>query len=73
MRYLLIPGIYPRQVKPILISRSHVQPLSKKTPRGGRTTAKEGIVHTYFLFTQCIGLPKMNLKISEQVRAIICI
>lgn len=54
MRYLLIPGIYPRQVKPILISKSQVQPLSKKTPRGGRMTAKEGIVHIYIFFLHIV-------------------
>jgi hypothetical protein len=42
----------PRQVKAILIARSQVQPLSKKTPRGGkmianRTLCEYAIVYRY--------------------------
>jgi hypothetical protein len=48
-----IPGIYPRQVSAMLMRKSHPQPFSSNTPRGGRMTAK------------------INLKMSEQVRAIV--
>lgn len=47
----MIPGMYPRQVRAMLMRKSHPQPFSSITPRGGRMMAK------------------MNLKISEQVRA----
>lgn len=36
----MIPGIQPRMVKQMLMSRSAPQPRSRKTPRGGRMMAK---------------------------------
>jgi len=35
----MMPGMYPRQVSTMLISRSAPQPRSRKTPRGGRMMA----------------------------------
>jgi len=35
-----IPGIYPRQVRRMLINKSAPQPRSKNTPSGGRRTAQ---------------------------------
>lgn len=39
-RAWMIPGMYPRMVKQILIKRSAPQPLSRKTPIGGRMMAR---------------------------------
>jgi len=36
----MIPGMYPRIVNRMLIKRSAPHPLSRNTPRGGRTTAR---------------------------------
>lgn len=49
----MIPGMYPKQVNKMLMSNAPQQPLSIKTPRGGKKNAA------------------MNLKISEQVKAMV--
>jgi len=36
----MIPGMYPRMVRQILIKRSAPQPRSKNTPSGGRRIAQ---------------------------------
>ena len=36
----MIPGMYPRTVKRMLMKKSALQPRSRKTPRGGRTMAR---------------------------------
>jgi hypothetical protein len=36
----MIPGMYPRIVRRMLISKSAAHPRSRKTPRGGRMIAK---------------------------------
>jgi len=36
----MIPGMYPRIVNRMLIKRSAPHPRSRKTPRGGRMTAR---------------------------------
>lgn len=36
----MIPGRYPRIVRRTLIQKSATQPLSRKTPRGGRMMAR---------------------------------
>lgn len=39
-RAWMMPGMYPRMVRRMLMSRSAPQPRSRKTPRGGRMTAR---------------------------------
>jgi hypothetical protein len=53
----MIPGINPKQVRPMLIRRSTPHPFSASTPRGGRMTARMNLqmsVHVKAMLTTTI-------------------
>lgn len=55
----MIPGIYPKHVKIILMKSELEQPLSKNTPSGGRITAATSLmrsehVRAIFFYNLCI-------------------
>lgn len=64
----MMPGMKPRMVRAMLMSRSAPQPRSRKTPRGGRMMAKMILQMSLVLVSLVVLLHFVTLQLLRNSR-----
>lgn len=72
LKYVSLPGMKPRQVRPILMRRSTPQPLAQNTPSGGKRRAKRNMQQSaqVILAKQKTNYPKYKHRLSRPSNAL---